>query len=229
MKKNYFIAKNTSKFKINYYFIIIIIVIVNSVILLNWFSNKITSKIMEIAKVKTNEEIYSIINNNVGKSLRRLDLNNLLKITKNKNDEIVLAEYDLDTIYNILNEITIVLEKDNTMHSKGLILNIPIGMASKHLILNNLGPRIPVKSVIVGNILTNIKTKMTNYGLNNVLAEVYVTLEINEQVIIPMTYTKLNTKYDILISTFFINGKVPSFYGNNYEATSKVYDVNLTN
>ena len=97
------------------------------------------------------------------------------------------------------------------------------------MFLNNLGPKIPVKVSVVGNVLTNIKTKMTNYGINNVLAEVYVTLDITEQVIVPMTYDKLKTNYEILISTFFINGKVPSFYGSTYETSSKIYDVNLEN
>ncbi|MBQ4583888.1 MAG: sporulation protein YunB [Bacilli bacterium] len=226
MKRKQFIAKKAKK-KINIMFIIFFIIVVNAVFLLYYFSEKITPKMIEIAKIGANNEVYSLINNNVGERLRKVDLTNLLKLTKNANNEIVFAEYDLNAIYTIVDEITNVLEEDNIMHSEGIILNIPVGMASSSMFLNNLGPKIPVKVSVIGNVLTNIKTKMTNYGLNNVLAEVYVTLDITEQVIVPMTYEKLKTNYEILISTFFINGKVPSFYGTTYETSSKIYDVNL--
>lgn len=226
MKRKQFIAKKAKK-KFNIMFIISLIIVVNAVFLLYYFSEKITPKMVEMAKIKANDEVYSLINNNVGERLRKVDLTNLLKLTKNANNEIVFAEYDLNTIYTIVDELTDVLEEDNLMHSKGVVLNIPVGMASNSMFLNNLGPKIPVKVSVVGNVLTNIKTKITNYGLNNALAEVYVTLDITEQVIVPMTYDKLKTNYELLISTFFINGKVPSFYGSTYETSSKIYDVNL--
>lgn len=226
MKRKQFIAKRTKK-KINIIIIILMVILVNAVFLLYNFSDKVTPKMIEIAKIETNKEVYSIINNTVGNRLKKLDLTHLLKITKNANNEIVFAEYDLNTIYTIVGEITNTLEKDNNLHTEGILLKIPFGLVSKSMFLNSLGPKIPVKVAIVGNLLTNIKTKMTNYGINNVLAEVYIIVDITEQIIVPMTYENLKTNYEILISTFFINGKVPSFYGSSYETSSKIYDVKL--
>jgi len=39
-------------------------------------------------------------------------------------------------------------------------------------LLSNLGPKIPVKFDLVGEVIINIETKITNYGINNAMMEI---------------------------------------------------------
>ena len=44
---------------------------------------------------------------------------------------------------------------------------MPMFINSKDMFLSNLGPSIYVPINFVGSVLTNIKTKITDYGINN--------------------------------------------------------------
>ena len=72
---------------------------------------------------------------------------------------------------------------------------------------------------------TNIKTKVSNYGLNNALVEVYVVIETKQQLVIPFTKKNLNFKYEILVSSYFINGKIPGIYSKNFEISSNIFTL----
>ena len=94
-----------------------------------------------------------------------------------------------------------------------------------NVFLNDLGPKIPIKINIVGNALTNLKTKITDYGLNNALVEIYINITINEQILTPVAQDSLKTSYNFLIMSSIINGKVPSFYGGTYEKETRLFDI----
>jgi len=110
----------------------------------------------------------------------------------------------------------------------GLLLNVPIFLGSNNIFLNNLGPKIPIIINFNGSLLTNIKTKVTNYGLNNALLEIYITVEIEKLIITPVVKDKEKFYYDILIGAVVVNGTVPNFYGGTYENSSNILDIPLS-
>ena len=79
----------------------------------------------------------------------------------------------------------------------------------------------------IGELLTNIKTKITNYGLNNALVELYITIEITEELTSPVTYKKNKFNYDMLIASKIINGRVPYLYGECLESKSNILSIPL--
>ena len=86
-------------------------------------------------------------------------------------------------------------------------------MSSNYALLSNLGPKIYVKVNFIGTMLTNIKSKITEYGINNALVELYVTIEVSQELISPVTDKEISLEYDVLIASQVINGSVPEFYG----------------
>ena len=84
-----------------------------------------------------------------------------------------------------------------------------------NIILSNIGPKIPVKLNMVGDILTDIETKVTDYGINNVVIEVIVKVEVYEQVILPFGAKKVTINTDIPIALKLIQGEIPSYFFNN--------------
>ena len=81
--------------------------------------------------------------------------------------------------------------------------------------LSNLGPKIPVKINLVGNIISGVETKVTNYGINNAMIEVYVHLQVNIQVILPFLSDTVQVDTLVPIAMKLIQGSVPNYYGGN--------------
>ena len=188
------------------------------IIIFSLYSKKLNPKLNDYIDFLVKDEIYKkvIKSNNF---ITNEEVNDILYIDKNKSNEIVYLDYDIDKTYKLLNKYIESLKKDN---SKSKILTVPFFIASDNIIISSLGPKIKFKYEIIDNVKGKIKTKVTDFGVNNALVEMYFELEIGYLVVIPMNKKESVLKTEILISSKIINGKVPTFYGKNIFKESSV-------
>jgi len=121
-----------------------------------------------------------------------------------------------------------IFDKYLSNNQNGLVLNIPVFLGSSNIFLNNIGPRIPVLINFNETLLTNIRTKVTNYGFNNALLEVYITVEMQKLIITPLKKEGEKFYYEILVGALVVHGNVPEFYGGVYENSSGFLDIPKT-
>lgn len=192
------------------------------IIIFSLYSKKLNPKLNDYIDFLVKDEIYKkvIKSNNF---ITNEEINDILYIDKNKSNEIVYLDYDIDKTYKLLNKYIDSLKKDN---SKSKILTVPFFIASDNIIISSLGPKIKFKYEIIDNVKGKIKTKVTDFGVNNALVEMYFELEIGYLVVIPMNKKESVLKTEILISSKIINGKVPTFYGKNIFKESSVSTSN---
>ncbi len=95
---------------------------------------------------------------------------------------------------------------------QGIIYEIPSGVVFKNSLLSNLGPKIPVRIHLVGDVTSDIQTKVSNYGINNVFLEVIVYVEVSIQVLLPFTSKTVSASTNIPVVMKIIEGSVPNFY-----------------
>lgn len=192
------------------------------IIIFSLYSKKLNPKLNDYIDFLVKDEIYKkvIKSNNF---ITNEEINNILYIDKNNSNEIVYLDYDIDKTYKLLNKYIDSLKKDN---SKSKILTVPFFIASDNIIISSLGPKIKFKYEIIDNVKGKIKTKVTDFGVNNALVEMYFELEIGYLVVIPMNKKESVLKTEILISSKIINGKVPTFYGKNIFKESGVSTSN---
>ena len=192
------------------------------IIIFSLYSKKLNPKLNDYIDFLVNDEIYKkvIKSNNF---ITNEEVNDILYIDKNKSNEIVYLDYNMDKTYKLLNKYIESLKKDN---SKSKILTVPFFIASDNIIISSLGPKIKFKYEIIDNVKGKIKTKVTDFGVNNALVEMYFELEIGYLVVIPMNKKESVLKTEILISSKIINGKVPTFYGKNIFKESGVSTSN---
>lgn len=192
------------------------------IIIFSLYSKKLNPKLNDYIDFLVKDEIYKkvIKSNNF---ITNEEVNDILYIDKNKSNEIVYLDYDIDKTYKLLNKYIDSLKKDN---SKSKILTVPFFIASDNIIISSLGPKIKFKYEIIDNVKGKIKTKITDFGVNNALVEMYFELEIGYLVVIPMNKKESVLKTEILISSKIINGKVPTFYGKNIFKESGVSTSN---
>lgn len=192
------------------------------IIIFSLYSKKLNPKLNDYIDFLVKDEIYKkvIKSNNF---ITNEEINDILYIDKNNSNEIVYLDYDIDKTYKLLNKYIDSLKKDN---SKSKILTVPFFIASDNIIISSLGPKIKFKYEIIDNVKGKIKTKVTDFGVNNALVEMYFELEIGYLVVIPMNKKENVLKTEILISSKVINGKVPTFYGKNIFKESGVSTSN---
>lgn len=223
------------KSKLNIVPIIIIFIIFNTILFLNYINKNISPKLLEIStysiETYNNKLIMDFISND---TLSKSELNELMNIVKNSNNEIIAIDYDTNKSYQILKSITDELYEivSNTSYKDitdydydikdDLIIYYPIFLASNYAYFNNLGPKIPVKIKFLSSLVTNLNTKVSSYGINNVLLEVYVNIEIVDDIVIPFKNEPIKKNYDILLSSKVIMGSIPSFLGTTLESQSPI-------
>ena len=203
----------------------IFLILFLSAFLFNAYSSYSASKVNAVAKQTFKKEIYSELLKNLNDSLVDNDIENILKIYKNKDDEILYVDYDLNKTYKLLNNLTKRLQKTTNKLSKGIKYTFPFFVGSKNIFLSNIGPQITVYIKSMNSLLTNINTKITNYGLNNALVEAYIKITIEGKVISPVSEEVTTIEYDFLIASKVINGRVPEIHGNYLTSNSSLFDV----
>lgn len=235
--------KNTMN---KFIFVVFFCVIICSFILFNFYSKKVTPTVTTLTNQKIDKILYQFFSDLItDEVINAKSVNDILEINMNSSDEIVSVNYDLEKTYKILTLVSDILKKginnlengkiDVTIYDKylnvsdnGLILNVPLFLGSNNVFINNLGPRIPILINFNETLLTNIRTKVTNYGFNNALLEIYITVEMQKLIITPMREKPEKFYYDILVSALVVNGSVPNFYGGTYETNSGILDIPMS-
>lgn len=223
--------------------IIIILILVFAMILFQNFNRKITPNLLAIAEVSINKLNESILMQyRVSDVYKKVDLEEVIDITKNDRDEIIAVDFDLENAYEALSVITNYLQdrlededtrkdilkyysEDLSSSLDSIILSVPIGVASQDIYLANLGPRIPVKVNYMGYLATSVRIKLEDYGINNVLVSLYIDCSITNEFIVPSIQKEINHNYSIIIASKIIQGTVPDYYGGTLETKSNILNV----
>ncbi|MCI8544920.1 MAG: sporulation protein YunB [Bacilli bacterium] len=209
---------------------------ISVILVLQFISSRITPGLMEYAEIQAKKFVTLLINSAVTESIGEdLDADSLFLITKDSNGEI--RSIDLDPVKvnrllsNTTNSVQVNLQHiergeidkltlmDDTLRDynpndlkKGVIGNIPTGVIFKNALLSNLGPKFPIRLKIMGDIITNIKTKVTNYGINNAVIEVSIQVDVTTQAILPFSSKVIKVSSDIPLTIKLMQGDVPSYY-----------------
>lgn len=203
------------------------------------FLSKSTPNIMKVVESKLEKVTYEMITDKINTDLiNDSNLKDILLLTKNSEGEILAVDYNLEKAYKVNNLINnsirnsiynlesgILANSEFVLGVNSMYIDVPMFVSSENIIISSLGPKIPVKISFIGTVVTNLQTKITSYGLNNVLNEIYVTVEITELITTPVSEEKYSVKYDILIDATMINGRVPSYYGENIIENSSILDI----
>ena len=194
------------------------------------YSKFVSNRLIDIAHVKLNEFMDYFLSNKVNYDLFKGDyLKDIIVINKNSDGEILYVSYDMDRSYKVLDLVNgNVGNTQNISGGKnGILLKLPMFIGN-NAIISNLGPKIYVPINFVGSILTNLKTKITDYGINNALVEIYVTVKLSTNIISPTSSKEMVIDYDVLIASVVVNGRVPSIYGGLIQSKSSGLSIPIS-
>lgn len=116
-----------------------------------------------------------------------------------------LNQYNLDS--------NIDYEASKKQH--GIVYNIPLGMATQTTLFSNLGPKIPIKFVILGDVISDVETKVLEPGINNTLLDIYLNVSVTMNIVIPLIEEPIEVNNSVKLGDMLIPGKVPLYYNGN--------------
>lgn len=210
-------------------------------------NNKISPIILSYAELELRKLSSVIIKSAVNTSVENMDFEELFIINKDSSGEIRTIDFNPNRVNKLLVVVTEEIQKnlknmeEGNIESlnlsgfsylgsinklkKGVIFEIPSGLVLGNSFFSNLGPKVPVKISLVGDIFSEISTKVTNYGINNALIEIRINLKLTEQVFLPIASNKIEIETSIPLTLKLIQGNVPSYYLNGINQNSSSLSI----
>lgn len=197
------------KKKKNKLFLILFILIIAIFFSLHFISERLTPAI----KNYSNLEIKRLVTEIITDTIKEIGIDDdILYVTKGKNDEISSIEYNTEKINNLLSDVNELLEtKINKIRNK-VVFYVPSFAIISNSLLANLGPKIPVKFTTIGNITNNVQTEVKDYGINNALVTVFLDININCKVILPVSEENIGINQRVQVAMKLIQGQIPNYY-----------------
>lgn len=192
------------------FFIIVLII----VFVLYFYSYKMMPLLIRYSKIKSKKIAIDIISKNVSDDVVKiLDKEDLFLVERDNLGNIETVDYNSKVVNKILSDTSKRVVKnfqDLKSINDGIIMKIPVGIISNNVFIQGLGPKIPVKIILDGNVLTSLDTKVKEYGVNSALIEVSVKIEANIDVIIPFKTSEIKVINNVPISLKIAKGNVSS-------------------
>ena len=214
-----------------------ITIILLSFINIVYISNRSKEYIYEYSTIVASKITKYIVNNAKIKEKIDLSAKQLYKIEKNSNNEIENIVYNSKEINNLIDSIgeriygifTSMEKKDfdklninvNILSSMnndkaGILLEIPCSLIFGNYLLSNISPCIPVSIILTGELESFVSSDVSEYGINNAMVTLYVNIKVTEQVVLPFATKKIKIENKIPIFMSLINGKIPTYYIDNF-------------
>ena len=231
------------KKKTNIFVFTAVFFVVCVILVFNFINKKVSPVILNYAELEARKLATLVINSAISKNIsNKIKSDEIFLITKDSNNQISTIDFNPAIVNNILTETTTVIQKElkkiedgelydiknfdldyisnNNKLKKGIIFEIPSGLVFENTFFSNLGPTIPIKLNLVGDIISEVTTKVTNYGINNALIEVRICIKLTEQVILPLTTDRIEIESSVPVALKLIQGTVPNYYLNGISNSS---------
>lgn len=239
--KRKFVLKKMNVVVLSLIFIFILVILLFKII-----NDKVNPILLSYAELETKKFASIIINKAIEKNVANdLVIDDLYIVSKNDNNEISSVDFNPVIVNKVLTKVTssvqmniknleegnldllevsddVLMYYDKENLKKGIIFKIPSGVIFNNSLLANLGPKIPVRFTLVGDVITGIKTNVTNYGINNALLEISVNVKLTLKVILPISTREISVETDVPIAIKMIQGTVPNYYSNGLNSNFSI-------
>ena len=191
------------------------------------FSKKYLPKLDSIIK-ENNLYIIEKEISNVIINIKRENIGPLYKFSYNEKNEINGSSMDINLINDSLSKYTSQISKNIDDKLYSFYMNeyfksiktknynyvlFPFGMFSNNPFLYNYGPKVLLSYDYLSVVAMQVEVEVKNYGINNVLVETYILINIKESILKPSFKNIIDFKKRFLLSADIVYGKVSDYLG----------------
>jgi len=204
---------------------------------------------VDYAEFQANKIAAHVVNKAINaRTSRVLDINEIIEDLPSESDYMVTTKFNTEVINQIRAETTMLVkehlelaeegdlsklpELDNVEYDvseiqkgDGIVFFVPIAQALNLPLLGNLGPKVPIRFHIIGNVASNVSTSIKEFGINNAKVEVNIDMQVNVQIIIPFASQQSTVHQTIPVAIGLVRGQVPHIYTNGGDGAQPSIEV----
>lgn len=204
---------------------------------------------LEYAHVQTQKIASYVVSKAIdARTTKVLDINEIIVELPPGESEIITAKFNTEIINRVRAETTTLVKEyleqaENGDLSRlpnldtveydvgkmeagdGIVFFVPLGQVLNIPIIGNLGPKIPIRFHIIGNVHSDVESKIEEFGINMAKVEVYIHLEVNVQIIVPFASESATVEQNIPVAIGIVSGKVPHIYTNGADGVQPSIEV----
>jgi len=214
--------------KTNNVYFIILIIIIYCTFLLEYIEKKADDTLIRSVQLFVKKDVYKVINNGINDIFVNEDIDDMVNIVSNDDGEILSIDYRLNACYRLLNKYidyiydTLTSTDFSDKYYEDGVYFVSSSLINNALLFNNLGLKIPMKVNVATDIRSNFKTSVEEYGINSVLVELYLVIEVHSWFVNPFNDGNFGDTYEYVISSKIVNGKIPDYFGGILEKSSAI-------
>ena len=99
---------------------------------------------------------------------------------------------------------------------KYAFFEIPMGLIYSSPLISHIGPTIPGKMCLIGDVIASSYYSIDPFGINSCLITLYVKVKLNIATYLPLIYESEEVEVDVPLSMNVIEGKIPSTIIGSY-------------
>lgn len=244
------VSKRSVLWKSNNVMPIIILIIVISAGLLFYVVNvRLTPTYLQYAEIQSNKIASLVISKAINsRTSNVLDVNDIIEHVPSDQSNMVTTKFNTEIINRVLadtqNLVQTHLEQaeegnlDNLPYlddieydteamedQGGIVYFVPIGQATNIPLIGNLGPKIPIRFHIIGNVQADVESEIREFGINNAYVEVSIFVKVNVQIIVPLATKISSVEQRIPVAMGLVQGQVPQIYTRGDGSTQPSIEV----
>lgn len=214
----------------NIIFTIIMVVIItwNNI---NYVGDKLIPHVQNIVEKHVNRGIYNYVFYIFDQEiLEEEELLDIVELNLNSDGEVVSVDYNFNIAYKYLSEgmndlynniSNMKIDTDYDKTEDGIYF-VPIGLTQNNMISDNLGFKVPCKINYLSDIDMGFKTRVTDYGMNNLLIELLLAINVKNNLVSPSTFYEFGDSYEMIIASKIVMGRIPDYLGSTIEKSSTI-------
>ena len=139
--------------------------------------------------------------------------NQIVKLEKLENGELTAILSDMEKINKLKSRVGMIIQ-NKFLSLKDRKISVALGTLSGIEMFNGLGPGVPMKISVSGNVSTDFKTSFSGAGINQTIYQIYLYIRTRICVMVPGCSCCEDFESSFLVSEIVVLGNVPKVYSS---------------
>ena len=139
--------------------------------------------------------------------------NQIVKLEKLENGELTAILSDMEKVNKLKSRVGMIIQ-NKFLSLKDRKISVALGTLSGIEMFNGLGPSVPMKISVSGNVSTDFKTLFSGAGINQTIYQIYLYIRTRICVMVPGCSCCEDFESSFLVSEIVVLGNVPKVYSS---------------
>lgn len=139
--------------------------------------------------------------------------NQIVKLEKLENGELTAILSDMEKVNKLKSRVGMIIQ-NKFLSLKDRKITVALGTLSGIEMFNGLGPGVPMKISVSGNVSTDFKTSFSGAGINQTIYQIYLYIRTRICVMVPGCSCCEDFESSFLVSEIVVLGNVPKVYSS---------------